>query len=121
LWASAFTSSAGICLNQPNWHQRQYLNVQQDILETFVDRGQLRNLAEPAIIAAGKLIAGLKLDHPRRLALMYALVHFAHVAAGRTFTTAEIHPAESKRSAAPDQWCIATTVVSGQALVLNWL
>jgi hypothetical protein len=26
-----------------------YLNVQQDILETFVDRGQLRRLAEPTI------------------------------------------------------------------------
>ena len=26
-----------------------YLNVQQDILETFVDRGQLRKLTEPTI------------------------------------------------------------------------
>jgi hypothetical protein len=25
-----------------------YLNVQQDILETFIDRGQLRRLAEPS-------------------------------------------------------------------------
>src|SRR5262250_3846235 len=31
-----------------------YLNVQQDILETFVDRGQLRKLAEPTITATGK-------------------------------------------------------------------
>jgi len=29
-----------------------YLNVQQDILETFVDRGQLRRLAEPTITLA---------------------------------------------------------------------
>ena len=28
-----------------------YLNVQQDILETFIDRGQLRKLAEPTITA----------------------------------------------------------------------
>jgi hypothetical protein len=70
-----------------------YLNVQQDILETFVDRGQLRKLAEPTITSTGKRIPGLKLDHPRQLALMHALVRFAHVAAGNTFTTAEIHPA----------------------------
>jgi len=27
-----------------------YLDVQQDILETFVDRGQLRGLAEPRFL-----------------------------------------------------------------------
>jgi hypothetical protein len=70
-----------------------YLSVQQDILETFVDRGQLRKLAEPSITATAKRIPGLKLDHPRQLALMHALVRFAHIAAGNTFTTAEIHPA----------------------------
>src|SRR6266436_4368330 len=69
-----------------------YLNVQQDILETFVDRGQLRRLAEPTITPAGKRIPGLRLDHPRQLALMHALVRFAHIAAGNTFTTADIHP-----------------------------
>jgi hypothetical protein len=46
-----------------------YLNIQQDILETFVDRGQLRKLAEPSITATGKRIPGLKLEHPRQLAL----------------------------------------------------
>jgi hypothetical protein len=70
-----------------------YLNVQQDILETFVDRGQLRKLAEPTVTSTGKRIPGLKLDHPRQLALMHALVRFAHIAAGNTFTTAEIRPA----------------------------
>ena len=69
-----------------------YLNVQQDILETFVDRGQLRKLAEPTVLPNGKRIPGLKLDHPRQLALMHALVRFAHIAAGSTFTTAELYP-----------------------------
>jgi hypothetical protein len=69
-----------------------YLNVQQDILETFIDRGQLRKLAEPTITPMGKRIPGLKLDHPRQLALMRALVRFAHIAGGNTFTTAELHP-----------------------------
>jgi hypothetical protein len=52
-------------------------------LETFVDRGQLRKLAEPTFTPTGKRIPGLKLDHPRQLALMQALVRFAHIAAGR--------------------------------------
>ncbi|HZM95283.1 MAG TPA: hypothetical protein VFB92_17765 [Vicinamibacterales bacterium] len=69
----------------------RYLTVQQDILETFVDRGQLRQLAEPTRLPNGKRIPGLKLDHPRQLALMHALVRFAHIAAGDTFTTHDLH------------------------------
>ena len=71
----------------------RYLTVQQDILETFIDRGQLRQLAEPTRLANGKRIPGLKLDHPRQLAVMHALVRFAHIAGGDTFTTKELHPA----------------------------
>jgi hypothetical protein len=68
-----------------------YLDVQQDILETFVDRGQLRALSQPTLLPNGKRIPGLKLDHPRQRALMHALVSFSHIAAGSTFTTAELH------------------------------
>src|ERR1700730_811150 len=68
-----------------------YLDVQQDILETFVDRGQLRKLAEPTVLENGKRIPGLKIDHPRQLAVMHALVRFAHIAAGGKFSTREIH------------------------------
>ena len=86
-----------------------YLNVQQDILETFVDRGQLRKLAEPTITSTGKRIPGLKLDHPRQLALMHALVRFAHVAADNTFTTAEICPAVIKAlGCVPDSYTLAS-------------
>src|SRR4030095_11572277 len=63
-----------------------YQNVQQDILETFIDRGDLCKLVEPTLRPGGKRIPGLKLDHPRQLALMHALVRFAHVASGLTFT-----------------------------------
>jgi hypothetical protein len=69
-----------------------YLNVQQDILETFIDRGELRKLSEPTVTSTGKRIPGLKLDNPRELAVMHALVRFAHIPATNTFTTAEIHP-----------------------------
>ncbi len=69
-----------------------YLNIQQDILETFVDRGQLQRLAKPTITATGKRIPGLKLDNPRQLALMHALVRFAQIPPANTFSTGEIYP-----------------------------
>jgi hypothetical protein len=68
-----------------------YHNVQQDVLETFIDRGQLRKLAEPTLLPSGRRIPGLKLDHPRQLAGMHSLVRFAHIAAGGRFTTAELY------------------------------
>ena len=71
----------------------RYQNVQQDILETFLDRGELTKLGEPTLLPNGKRIPGLKLDHPRQLAVMSSLVRFSHVAAGDTFTTAELQAA----------------------------
>jgi hypothetical protein len=68
-----------------------YLDVQQDILETFVDRGQLRKRSEPTVMDNGKRIPGLKLDHPRQLAVMHALVRFANIAAGSQFYTRDLH------------------------------
>ena len=69
-----------------------YLDIQQDILETFVDRGQLQRLTKPTITATGKRIPGLKLDNPRQLALMHALVRFAQIPPANTFSTGEIYP-----------------------------
>jgi hypothetical protein len=69
-----------------------YLDIQQDILETFVDRGQLQRLGKPTITATGKRIPGLKLDNPRQLALMHALVRFAQIPPANTFSTGEIYP-----------------------------
>ena len=69
-----------------------YLNVQQNILETFVHRAQLHQLTQPALLPKGKRVPGWKLDHPRQLALMHALLRFSHIAAGNTFTTADLHP-----------------------------
>jgi len=69
----------------------RYHDVQQDILESFVDRGQLQTLIQPTILPNGKRIPGLKLDHPRQLALMHALVRFSHIAAQDSFSTAEVH------------------------------
>ena len=68
-----------------------YHEVQQDVLETFIDRGQLRKLTAPTILPNGRRIPGLKLDHPRQLAVMHSLVRFANVAANGRFTTADLY------------------------------
>ncbi len=73
-----------------------YLDVQQDILESFVDRGELRKLSQPTVLPSGKRLPGLRLDHPRQLAVMHALVRFAHVAAGGTFSMTELHVPAAK-------------------------
>jgi hypothetical protein len=87
----------------------RYHDVQQDILETFVDRGHLRKLAEPTVLPNGKRVPGLKLDHPRQLALMHALVRFAHITTGCTFTTREIHPYTLEAlGTAADQYSLAS-------------
>lgn len=86
-----------------------YLNVQQDILETFVDRGQLHQLAQPTVLSNGRRIPGLKLDHPRQLALMHALVRFANIAAANTFTTQELYPHTLRAlGSAPDDYSLAS-------------
>jgi hypothetical protein len=83
----------------------RYQNVQQDILETFLDRGELRKLGEPTLLPNGKRIPGLKLDHPRQLAVMSSLVRFSHVAAGDTFTTAELQAATAEALGVPVEQC----------------
>ncbi len=70
----------------------RYLEVQQDILETFVDRGQLRQLSQATVLPNGKRVPGLKPDHPRQLALMQSLVRFSHLASGGTFSTPDLQP-----------------------------
>ncbi len=83
----------------------RYQEVQQDILETFLDRGELRSLALPTVFANGKRVPGLKLDHPRQLAVMSSLVRFSHLAAGDTFTTAELRIGGAEALGIPIEDC----------------
>jgi hypothetical protein len=69
----------------------RYLEAQQDILETFIDHGELESLAKPSRTATGRRTPGLKLDDPRLFALMRSLTRFAHIAAGDKFRTKDIH------------------------------
>jgi hypothetical protein len=68
----------------------RYLEVQQDVLETFVDRGQLQQLQQPTVSASGRRIPGIKLTDARLLAVMQALVCFRLLAGLGTFRTRDV-------------------------------
>jgi hypothetical protein len=68
----------------------RYLEVQQDVLDTFVDRGQLQRLQEPTVSPSGRRTPGLKLTDRRLLAVMSALVCFRFLAGGGTFRTKDV-------------------------------
>ncbi len=69
----------------------RYLAIQQDVLETYIDRGQLARLRQPTISPSGRRTPGLKLDDPRLLAVMQALTCFVHLARGGRFRTRDLH------------------------------
>jgi hypothetical protein len=69
----------------------RYLAIQQDVLETYIDRGQLARLRQPTITPSGHRTPGLKLDDPRLLAVMQALTCFVHLARGGRFRTRDLH------------------------------
>jgi hypothetical protein len=74
----------------------RYLDVQQDVLETFVDRGQLAQLRQPTVTPSGRRTPGLKLDDPRLLAVLQALTCFAYLAGTGCFRTKDLHPTTAK-------------------------
>lgn len=69
----------------------RYLAIQQHVLETFVDRGQLARQRQATVTSSGRRTPGLKLDDRRLLAVMQALTRFAHVARGGRFRTRDLH------------------------------
>jgi hypothetical protein len=71
----------------------RYLEVQQDVLETFVDRGQLEQLRQATVSPSGRRTPGLKLDDSRLLAVLQALTRFALLAGRGRFRTTDLHPA----------------------------
>jgi hypothetical protein len=81
----------------------------REAMAAVTDRGQLRQLAEPTRLPNGKRVPGLKLDHPRQLAVMHALVRFAHISAGDTFTMRDLHaPAAAALDATTEQYRLAS-------------
>jgi hypothetical protein len=74
----------------------RYLEIQQDVLETYIDRGQLRRLREATVTPSGRRTPGLKIDDPRLLAVMQALTRFSHLAQGDSFRTRDLHHATAE-------------------------
>jgi hypothetical protein len=63
----------------------RYQEIQHDVMETFLDRGQLQALRQPTTNTSGRRIPGIKPDDPRVLAVMRALTRFAHIANSDSF------------------------------------
>jgi len=68
----------------------RFLQVQQDVLTSYVDRGQLQQLRQPSISATGRRVPGLRLDDPRLMAVLQALTCFAYLAGKGCFRTKDL-------------------------------
>jgi hypothetical protein len=74
-------------LHQAN---QRFQEVQQDILATYVDRGQLEQLRQPSVSPTGRRVPGLHLDDPRLLAVLQALLCFAYLVGKGCFRTKDL-------------------------------
>jgi hypothetical protein len=70
----------------------RYHNAQQDILQTYVDRGQLEHLRQPTVTANGRRTPGMRLDDPRLLAGLHARTAFVHLLGRGCFRTKHLLP-----------------------------
>jgi hypothetical protein len=70
----------------------RYLDAQQDILETYVDRGQLEQLRQPTLSAGGRRTPGMRLDDQRLLAVLQALTAFVYLLGKGCFRTKHLLP-----------------------------
>jgi hypothetical protein len=65
----------------------RYLEVQQDVLVSHVDRGQLEQLRRPSVSPGGRRTPGLHSDDRRLLALLQALLCLVHLVGKGCFRT----------------------------------
>jgi hypothetical protein len=81
---------------------QRYLDVQQDVLASYIDRGQLQELLRPTISATGRRVPGLHLDDPRLLALLQALTCFMYLSGKGSFRTKDLLVDAQKALDKPD-------------------
>jgi hypothetical protein len=86
-------------LNSAN---NRYLDVQQDVLASFVDRGQLDQLQQPSVSASGRRVPGLHFDDPRLLAVLQAILCFAYLVGKGCFRTRDLLVDVRKALSNPD-------------------
>jgi hypothetical protein len=70
----------------------RYLEAQQDVLASPIDRGQLERLRQPTVTAAGRRTPGRRLDDARLLALLQAVTCFVYLVGKGGFRTADLLP-----------------------------
>jgi hypothetical protein len=70
-----------------NTANQRFEEVQQDVLATYVDRGQLEQLRQSSVSASGRRVPGLHLDDPRLLAVLQAILCFAYLVGKGGFRT----------------------------------
>jgi hypothetical protein len=70
-----------------NTANQRYEEVQQDVLTSYVDRGQLEQLRAASVSASGRRVPGLHLDDPRLLAVLQAILCFAYLVGKGGFRT----------------------------------
>jgi hypothetical protein len=68
----------------------RYLDVQQDVLASYIDRGQLQELFRPTVSASGRRVPGLHLDDPRLLAVLQAVTCFMYLSGKGCFRTKDL-------------------------------
>jgi len=72
-----------------NANQR-YLSVQQDVLASYVDRGQLAQLRQPSVSPSGRRVPGMHIDDPRLMAVLQAILCFAYLVGKGGFRTKDL-------------------------------
>jgi hypothetical protein len=73
-----------------NTANQRYEEVQQDVLATYVDHGQLEQLRQASVSASGRRLPGLHLDDPRLLAVLQAILCFAYLVGKGGFRTRDL-------------------------------
>lgn len=68
----------------------RYLEVQQDVLVSSLDRGQLEQLRRPSLSPSGRRIPGMHCDDRRLMAVLQALLSFVHLVGKGCFRTASL-------------------------------
>jgi hypothetical protein len=74
-------------LNNAN---ERYLAVQQDVLASYVDRGQLEQLRQPSVSPSGRRVPGMHIDDPRLMAVLQAILCFAYLVGKGVFRTKDL-------------------------------
>ena len=68
----------------------RYLTVQQDILASYIDRGQLEQLRQPSVSPTGRRVPGLHIEDPRLMAVLQAMLCFAYLVGKGVFRTKDL-------------------------------